>query len=68
VVEHDIPFLMGLADRLYALEAGRVICDGPPARVRRHPAVLASYLGTTRPNTHRRQRSAPPARPRRSSG
>ncbi|HUR76981.1 MAG TPA: ATP-binding cassette domain-containing protein [Acidimicrobiales bacterium] len=47
VVEHDIPFLMDLADRLYALEAGRVIIDGPPALVRRHRGVLASYLGTT---------------------
>ena len=56
VVEHDIPFMMDLAHRLYALEAGRVIADGPPAHIRSHPAVLASYLGTTnvRGRAHRR--------------
>lgn len=67
VVEHDIPFLMDLADRLYALETGRVIIDGPPALVRRHRGVLASYLGTGH-NTGRRPPSARPNRPLRGRG
>lgn len=45
VVDHDVPFLMGLTHRLYALEAGRVIFDGPPAQMHSDPAVIASYLG-----------------------
>jgi ABC-type branched-subunit amino acid transport system ATPase component len=57
VVEHDMPFLMGLADRLYALEAGRVIANGTPTQIRRDPAVLASYLGTAR--ARKSKRSAP---------
>lgn len=66
VVEHDIPFLMDLADRLYALEAGRVITDGPPDLVRSHPGVLASYLGTSGHNTGRLPVSTRTGRPRRS--
>jgi ABC-type branched-subunit amino acid transport system ATPase component len=47
IVEHDMPLLMGLCDRVYAMEAGRVIAEGSPAQIRRNPAVIASYLGTT---------------------
>ncbi len=46
VIEHDMPLLSGLCDRLIALELGVVIASGPPAEVLSHPAVIASYLGT----------------------
>jgi ABC-type branched-subunit amino acid transport system ATPase component/ABC-type branched-subunit amino acid transport system permease subunit len=46
VVEHDMPLLMSLCDRLYCLETGRVIAEGPPAEVREDPRVVASYLGS----------------------
>jgi ABC-type branched-subunit amino acid transport system ATPase component/ABC-type branched-subunit amino acid transport system permease subunit len=46
VIEHDMPLIMGISDRVYCLEAGRVIAAGPPATVRDDPAVVASYLGT----------------------
>ncbi|MBM0125228.1 ABC transporter permease subunit [Pimelobacter simplex] len=46
IVEHDMPLLMSLCDRVYALEAGRVIAAGTPPEVREHPAVIASYLGS----------------------
>ena len=48
VVEHDMPMLMGLCDRIYAMESGRVIAEGTPEEVRNAPEVVASYLGTDR--------------------
>ena len=45
VVEHDIPMIMRLADRVVAMEAGRVIADGSPEQIRSDPLVIASYLG-----------------------
>jgi branched-chain amino acid transport system ATP-binding protein len=46
VIEHDMPMVSGICDRLVALELGGVIAEGPPADVLAHPAVIASYLGT----------------------
>jgi ABC-type branched-subunit amino acid transport system ATPase component len=46
VIEHDMPLIMGISDRVYCLELGRIIAEGPPEEVRRDAAVIASYLGT----------------------
>jgi ABC-type branched-subunit amino acid transport system ATPase component/ABC-type branched-subunit amino acid transport system permease subunit len=46
IVEHDMPLLMGLCDRVYAMESGAVIAAGTPAEIRSNAAVIASYLGT----------------------
>ncbi len=46
IVEHDMPLIMGMSDRVYCLEAGRVIAEGEPDAVRADPRVIASYLGT----------------------
>ncbi|MBB2944416.1 ABC-type branched-subunit amino acid transport system ATPase component/ABC-type branched-subunit amino acid transport system permease subunit [Actinoplanes lutulentus] len=46
VIEHDLPLLSRVADRLIAMDAGAVIAAGPPDEVRSHPAVVLSYLGT----------------------
>jgi ABC-type branched-subunit amino acid transport system ATPase component len=45
VIEHDMPLLLGISDRLYALETGEVIAHGAPADVVRAPRVVRSYLG-----------------------
>ena len=45
VIEHDMPLLLGLAERLYALETGRVIASGLPDVVVHDPEVVRSYLG-----------------------
>ena len=46
VIEHDMPMISTISDRLVALELGRVIAEGPPQEVLAHPDVIASYLGT----------------------
>jgi ABC-type branched-subunit amino acid transport system ATPase component/sugar phosphate permease len=47
IVEHDIPFVSEVSDRLLALEQGRVIATGSPADVLAHPDVIESYLGAS---------------------
>ena len=46
VIEHDMPLVMSISDRIYCLEAGAVISAGTPDAVRNDPLVIASYLGT----------------------
>jgi ABC-type branched-subunit amino acid transport system ATPase component len=46
IIEHDMPLLMGLCDRVYAMDLGQVIAEGSPEEIRNTPAVIASYLGT----------------------
>jgi ABC-type branched-subunit amino acid transport system ATPase component/ABC-type branched-subunit amino acid transport system permease subunit len=46
VVEHDLPLILSISDRIYCLEAGGVIASGSPHEVRNDPGVIASYLGT----------------------
>ncbi|GAA4535717.1 MULTISPECIES: ABC transporter ATP-binding protein [Nonomuraea] len=45
LVEHDVDFVMGLADRVVCLVQGAVLADGTPAGIRRNPEVIAAYLG-----------------------
>ena len=46
VVEHDMAFLMGLADRVAVLLDGRIALVGTADEVRADPAIRAAYLGT----------------------
>jgi branched-chain amino acid transport system ATP-binding protein len=47
IIEHDIPFVSSVSDRLIALDQGRVIASGLPEEVLAHPVVIESYLGTS---------------------
>jgi ABC-type branched-subunit amino acid transport system ATPase component/branched-subunit amino acid ABC-type transport system permease component len=47
VIEHDMPVIMGISDRVYCLEVGQLLAEGTPQEVRDDPQVIASYLGTT---------------------
>jgi branched-chain amino acid transport system ATP-binding protein len=48
VIEHDMPLIADISDRLVALDQGRVITSGEPAEVLQDPLVVGSYLGTDR--------------------
>ena len=46
VIEHDMPLLSTICDKMIALELGGVIAEGTPKEVLDHPRVIESYLGT----------------------
>jgi len=45
VIEHDMRFVMNLSERIYVLEYGEVIAEGPPDAIRRNPKVIEAYMG-----------------------
>ena len=45
VIEHDLPLLSSVSDRMVGMDLGRVIAVGTPAEVVNDPVVVASYLG-----------------------
>ena len=53
IIEHDMPLVAGLSDRLVALESGSVIAVGTPQEVLADPAVISSYLGVDRSTVNR---------------
>jgi ABC-type branched-subunit amino acid transport system ATPase component len=48
LVEHNVEFVLGLAEHITVLDFGHVIESGPPAHVRASEAVHAAYLGTAK--------------------
>ncbi|HLX16317.1 MAG TPA: branched-chain amino acid ABC transporter ATP-binding protein/permease [Bradyrhizobium sp.] len=45
LVEHDMGFVMGLADRVVVLDFGIRIAEGPPEAIKTNPEVIRAYLG-----------------------
>ena len=46
LVEHNMPFVMSLADRVFVLDHGMLISSGTPAEIRADAGVIEAYLGT----------------------
>ena len=45
VIEHDVPLIMSLSDRIHVLHHGKTLADGTPAEVSRDETVVTAYLG-----------------------
>jgi len=53
LIEHDMPLITAVSDRMVALELGGKVTEGTPDEVLHHPQVVASYLGTDASVIHR---------------
>ena len=47
LVEHDMHAIMGLCDHITCMSFGKLLAEGTPEEIRRHPAVIEAYLGGT---------------------
>ena len=47
VVDHDLSFILGLCQRIYVLDAGRIIAVGTPTEIVSNPAVIEAYIGAS---------------------
>ena len=48
LVEHDMPMVMRVSDRVVVLNYGRIIAEGSPAEIQSNPEVIRAYLGEGR--------------------
>jgi ABC-type branched-subunit amino acid transport system ATPase component/ABC-type branched-subunit amino acid transport system permease subunit len=48
LIEHDMPLITSVSDRIVAMDLGAVVVDGDAQTVLNHPHVIASYLGSSR--------------------
>jgi branched-chain amino acid transport system ATP-binding protein len=48
LIEHDMNMIMGISDRIFAMNQGEKIIEGTPKEVQSHPEVIKAYLGEER--------------------
>ena len=46
LIEHNMRVIMGVCDRIHAIDSGRTIGEGTPQEIQADPAVIRAYLGT----------------------
>jgi len=63
VIDHDVPFVADVCDRMVAMDLGRVVADGRPAHVLSDAGVIDSYLGGAAPFLAGNGRTSNGARP-----
>lgn len=52
IIDHDMRLMMRLCDRLHVLNYGKTIGEGKPEEIRKNPAVIEAYLGSTQETPH----------------
>ena len=52
LIEHDMNMVMGISDRILAINQGVNIIEGTPSEVQKHPDVIAAYLGEEDSDAH----------------
>jgi ABC-type branched-subunit amino acid transport system ATPase component len=62
VIEHDMPLIMGISDRIIVMDSGRVIAEGDPESVATDPLVVEAYMGGSVTAIERSDRRPAPVR------
>lgn len=52
IIEHDVQMMVDTCDHLFAMTTGKLIAEGEPRAVVRHPAVQEAYLGSRHGRGH----------------